>query len=223
VQNPAAWLTAVTSRICLDHLRSAAHRHEVLDGDLRPERAALEADPADRVTLDESVRAALFVVLDVLAPEERVALILHDVFAMKFSEIAELTGRSPAAARQHASRARRRIAVESRPGDAGAPDAAVVERFMAACTAGRLEDLVAVLQDDAWGIATFVDSPSTVENHGAYDVAGNLLLFLTDVRLVRIDHRIFAFDGLRCVATLLLDVHDGRVRSIEARIGPFGD
>ena len=119
-RNPAAWLTTVASRICLDMLGSARVRRERYVGEWLPEplpepaewvgerRDASTVDPADRVTLDESVNMALLVVLDAMTPAERVAFILHDVFRYPFAEVAEIVGRTPAACRQLASSARRR-------------------------------------------------------------------------------------------------------------------
>src|SRR5215472_18716206 len=115
------WLTTVASRICLDLLGSARARRERYVGQWLPEPLPdhtewssaqpgdVTADPADRVTLDESVSMAFLVVLESMTPAERVAFVLHDVFSYSFAEVAEITGRSPAASRQLASSARRRI------------------------------------------------------------------------------------------------------------------
>ena len=118
---PGAWLTTVASRICLDMLVSARARRERYVGEWIPEPlpertewitgrpSGTTTDPADRVTLDESVSMAFLVVLESMTPAERVALILHDVFGYPFAEVAQITGRTPAACRQLASSARRRI------------------------------------------------------------------------------------------------------------------
>src|ERR1700733_12177568 len=112
IENPAAWLTTVASRICLNLLGSARVRRERYVGEWIPEPLpertewitgrpdAIPADPADRVTLDESVGMAFLVVLESLTPAERVAFILHDVFRYSFAEVAEIVGRTPAASRQ---------------------------------------------------------------------------------------------------------------------------
>jgi len=130
VENPGAWLTTVASRICLDLLGSARARRESYVGEWIPEPLPEHSewitgwsgttvdDPADRVTLDESVNMAFLVVLESMTPAERVAFILHDVFRYSFPEVAEIVGRTPAACRQLASSARRRIR-EAR-GSAGA-------------------------------------------------------------------------------------------------------
>ena len=121
IASPGAWLTTVASRICLDLLGSARARRERYVGEWIPEPlpdpaewtsgrpGGTPADPADRVTLDESVSMAFLVVLESMTPAERVALILHDVFGYPFAEVAEITGRTPAACRQLASSARRRV------------------------------------------------------------------------------------------------------------------
>ncbi|MGH3201803.1 MAG: sigma-70 family RNA polymerase sigma factor [Streptosporangiaceae bacterium] len=121
IESPGAWLTTVASRICLNLLGSARARRETYVGEwipeplpepaewisLRPGGTAI--DPADRVTMDESVSMAFLVLLESMTPAERVAFILHDVFRCPFAEVAEITGRTPAACRQLASSARRRI------------------------------------------------------------------------------------------------------------------
>ncbi|RIQ37417.1 sigma-70 family RNA polymerase sigma factor, partial [Jiangella rhizosphaerae] len=123
IDSPAAWLTTVASRICLDLLRSARARRERYVGEWIPEPlpdrsewisapAGGEgdpADPADRVTLDESISMAFLVVLESMTPAERVAFVLHDVFGYPFAEVARIVGRTPAACRQLASSARRRL------------------------------------------------------------------------------------------------------------------
>src|ERR1700754_507677 len=119
VRSPTAWKVRVASRICLDHLGSARVRRESYTGvwlpeplppASRPEAAVSAADPADRVTLDESVSMALLVLLETMTPAERVAFVLHDVFAMPYADIAETVGRTPEACRQLAASARKRIA-----------------------------------------------------------------------------------------------------------------
>ena len=117
IENPGAWLTRVASRVCLDMLGSARARRERYVGEWLPEpvpgaspiAASVAVDPLDRVTLDDSVSTALLVVLESLTPAERVAFVLHDVFGVPFAEIAHAVGRTPDAARQLASQARRRV------------------------------------------------------------------------------------------------------------------
>lgn len=156
VRNPAAWLTRVASRVCLDMLGSARARREAYVGEWLPEpvpgesaiAASAPVDPLDRVTLDDSISTALLVVLESLTPAERVAFVLHDVFAVPFAEIAEAVGRTPDAARQLASQARRRVQ-ERRPGAASREQHDAVARAFAAATAtGDLVALVALLDPD---------------------------------------------------------------------------
>src|SRR6187397_2105766 len=112
VENLGGWLTTVVARVCLDMLRSRkARREESLDapGLARPETRADGGDPEQEALLADSVGLALLVVLETLAPAERLAFVLHDMFAVPFEEIAPIVGRSPAATRQLASRARRRV------------------------------------------------------------------------------------------------------------------
>jgi RNA polymerase sigma-70 factor (ECF subfamily) len=127
IASPGAWLTTVASRICLDMLGSARARRERYVGERIPEPlpepaewpaaqpSSSTADPADRVTLDESVSMAFLVVLESMTPAERVAFVLHDVFGYSFAEVAEITGRTPAASRQLASSARHRIRASQDP------------------------------------------------------------------------------------------------------------
>ncbi len=156
---PLAWMTRVASRICLDQLASARVRRERYTGEWLPEPVRHSAtwtstggagadDPADRITLDESVGMGMLVVLDSVTPAERVAFVLHDVFGMPFAEIAETVGRTPAACRQLASSARRRLA-ERRPGPSTAREhRQVVSAFREACETGDLDTLVALLDPD---------------------------------------------------------------------------
>src|ERR1700733_14803628 len=121
IESPGAWLTTVASRVCLDVLGSARARRERYVGEWVPEPlpepgewpGAAPVDPADRVTLDESVSMAFLVVLESMTPAERVAFVLHDVFRYSFAEVADIVGRTPAACRQLASSARRRLSTSS--------------------------------------------------------------------------------------------------------------
>jgi RNA polymerase sigma factor (sigma-70 family) len=152
VDNLAAWLTTVVARVCLNRLRTRAQRREepleVHVPDPIVSRAA-GTDPEHEALLADSVGLALLVVLETLTPAERLAYVLHDMFAVPFEDIATMIDRSPAAARQLASRARRRLR-----GQAPAPDKdlarqrAVVDAFFAASRAGDFEALVAVLDPD---------------------------------------------------------------------------
>jgi RNA polymerase sigma factor (sigma-70 family) len=165
IESPGAWLTTVASRICLDLLRSARARRESYVGEWipepLPERAewtsgqagGAASDPADRVTLDESVNMAFLVVLDSMTPAERVAFILHDVFRYPFAEVAEIVGRSPAACRQLASSARRRISTTQATATPAARQATIVRDFKRAWEAKDIGALIGLLDPGATAIA----------------------------------------------------------------------
>ncbi|WP_350276303.1 RNA polymerase sigma factor SigJ [Kribbella sp. HUAS MG21] len=160
IDNPAAWLTKVASRICLDLLRSARARRERYVGEWIPEPLPENtddgpgaADPADRVTLDESVNMAFLVVLDAMTPAERVAFILHDVFRYPFPEVAEIVGRTPAACRQLASSARRRIQNAQAPTPPSARRAELVRQFKAAWEATDIPAIVSLLDPEVTATA----------------------------------------------------------------------
>ena len=153
VDNLGGWLTTVVSRVCLDMLRSRKSRREEPIGAQVTEPSVVRgvgADPEGEAVLADSVGVALLVVLNTLTPAERLAFVLHDLFALPFDEIGSIVGRSPAAAKQLASRARRRVRGSPAPADAGrARQREVVEAFLRAARAGDLEGLLAVLDPDA--------------------------------------------------------------------------
>jgi RNA polymerase sigma-70 factor (ECF subfamily) len=165
IESPGAWLTKVASRICLDLLGSARARRERYVGEWLPEPlpgptewisgrpGSITADPADRVTLDESVGMAFLVVLESMTPAERVAFILHDVFGYAFTEVADIVGRTPAACRQLASSARRRIRASQVPATPTAQQAGIVRDFKAAWDARDIHALIDLLDPDATAIA----------------------------------------------------------------------
>jgi RNA polymerase sigma-70 factor (ECF subfamily) len=148
IANLDGWLTTVVARLALDRLHSARARRESYVGEWLPEPLVAD-DPADRVTLDESVSYALLVVLEQLSPAERTAFVLHDVFEMPFGEVADVVGRTPEAVRQLASRARRHVK-GGRPRFTASPaehDRAV-RAYAEAIADGDLQALVAVLDPD---------------------------------------------------------------------------
>src|SRR5262245_29590498 len=165
IESPGGWLTTVASRICLDLLRSARARRESYVGEWIPEplpdrtewinglSGTTPIDPADRVTLDESINMAFLVVLDSMTPAERVAFILHDVFRYPFAEVAEIVGRTPAACRQLASSARRRIQAAQAPATPTAQRADIVRAFKEAWEAKDIKALVGILDPDATAVA----------------------------------------------------------------------
>ena len=178
VDNLGGWLTTVVARVCLDVLRSRkSRREEPLHAQVAEPMVTREdgIDPEQQVLLAESVGLALLVVLQTLAPAERVAFVLHDMFAVPFDEIAPIVGRSPAAARQLASRARRRV-----QGAAAVPDAdlrrqrEIVDAFLAASRGGRFDALLALLDPDVVLRAdrAAVQAGASGEVRGAAAVAG---------------------------------------------------
>jgi RNA polymerase sigma factor (sigma-70 family) len=164
IESPGAWLTTVASRICLNLLGSARARRETYVGEWIPEPLPEPAewisgrpggttiDPADRVTLDESVNMAFLVVLESMTPAERVAFILHDVFRYSFAEVAGIVGRTPAACRQLASSARR-IRPSQAPATPTARQAGIVRAFKAAWEAKDIDALIGLLDPDATAVA----------------------------------------------------------------------
>ncbi|MCA1655431.1 MAG: sigma-70 family RNA polymerase sigma factor [Pseudonocardiaceae bacterium] len=173
VENLPAWLTTVVARVCLNMLRTRdSRREEPLDAGV-PD-PVVSHDPEEEALLADSVGLALLVVLDTLPPAERLAFVLHDMFAVPFDEIGPMVDRSPAAARQLASRARRRVS-----GGAPAPEAnltrqrRVVEAFLAAARGSDFDALVALLDPDVVLRADRAASPSDapVVRRGARDVA----------------------------------------------------
>jgi RNA polymerase sigma-70 factor (ECF subfamily) len=158
IESPGAWLTTVTGRICLDVLRSARARRESYVGEWIPEplpepTGVAAADPADRITLDESVSMAFLVVLESMTPAERVAFILHDVFRYPFAEVAEIVGRTPAACRQLATSARRRIRASQPPATPTAEMAGIVREFKQAWEAKDVHALIGLLDPGATAVA----------------------------------------------------------------------
>ena len=165
IESPGAWLTTVASRICLTLLGSARARRETYVGEWIPEplpertqwltgpSGGTTIDPADRVTLDESVNMAFLVVLESMTPAERVAFILHDVFRYSFAEVGEIVGRTPAACRQLASSARRRIRAARAPATPTAQQTGIVRAFKAAWEAQDIDALIGLLDPGATAVA----------------------------------------------------------------------
>ena len=161
IDSPGAWLTKVASRICLDVLGSARARRERYVGEWIPEplpdgpqwisarSGAANVDPADRITLDESINMAFLVVLESMTPAERVAFILHDVFRYSFNEVGEIVGRTPGACRQLASSARHRIDASHAVAEPTAEHADIVRNFKRAWEATDIAALIELLDPDA--------------------------------------------------------------------------
>jgi len=234
IEDERGWLIVVTSRLCLDQIRSARSRRErphdageiefVPDRDVAAADRKVAADPADRVTLDDDVRLALLVVLQRLSPAERVVFVLHDIFGVPFESVAQTVGRPTATCRQLAHRARQKIS-DSQGGarfDVGAAEhREVTEKFIAACAGGDLDGLLEVLAPDAWG--DFDAGPGDPRTfgviRGAARVARNLLHYWGP-RATLVSHPVagqpalLGFAGRELAGILVLTVRGDKVQSV---------
>jgi len=222
IDNLGGWLTTVVARVCLDMLRSRQSRREEPITPDAPEPAATGtrgSSPEQEALLADSVGLALLVVLDRLTPAERLAFVLHDMFAVPFEEIGPIVGRSAEAARQLASRARRRV----RGGGAPDPDLArqreVVEAFMAALRAGDFEGLLAVLDPDLVVRADMAaGAPTEVRGAAVWAkgaVAYGHLARLTQPALVNGAIGVVVAPRGRLVRALRFTIANGRITEIE--------
>jgi RNA polymerase sigma-70 factor, ECF subfamily len=230
-----AWLVVVVSRLCYDQLRSARWQRQTPSAAPPENRPAAQpgppTDPADRVTLDDEVRMALHVLLARLTPAERTAYVLHDVFRYSFDDIADIVGRTPAASRQLAARARQRIQAD---GDAArftiesSEQRRVSDAFIAACSTGDLDGLLAVLDPDVAGQAdiggTIGLRPPIV---GSIAVARGALQYLgprSSTTLLSLptgeEPTIIALRGSRVVTAVTLTVRADRITHIHAVVDP---
>jgi RNA polymerase sigma factor (sigma-70 family) len=191
IENPEGWLTAILARICLNILRSRRSRREesLEERDPRPTTMArAHGTPQDEVLLAESVGLAVLVVLERLTPAERVAFVLHDVFGVSFDEIASIVKRSPAATRQLASRARRRVRGKRVADDADlSQQRRTIEAFLSALRAGDIDGLLAVLDPEVVRRADYVAAPpgAVRELRGAMAVAREALAYSHAARVAR--------------------------------------
>ena len=227
VENLGGWLTTVVARVSLDMLRSRQSRREESLGSPTPSNTravmapAASSDPEHEAILAESVGLALLVVLERLNPAERLAFVLHDMFAVPFDEIATIVGRTPTAARQLASRARRRV---QGAGATPVPNAIVgeqrrvVDAFIAALRGGDFEALLAVLDPD---LVVHVDTPAGPrEVRGATAWARQAIAFSQHAQFIRAAlvngsvGAVWAPRG-RLVRALLFTIADGRVSGVE--------
>ena len=210
VENLGGWLTTVVARVCLDMLRARAAKREV-PPDAAPEPVTATS-PEDEVLLADSVGLALLVVLDTLAPAERLAFVLHDMFAVSFEEIAPIVGRTPVAARQLASRARRRVQSDpALPDASAATQREVVAAFLVAAREGDFTALLRLLDPDVVlrADAVAVDMAAARANAGAPDLS-------EEMRGVDAVARVFA-GGARAARLALVDGLAGAVVSVGGR------
>ncbi len=233
IASPGAWLTKVAGRICLNVLGSARVRRETYVGEWIPEPLPDPAewatgrplDPADRVTLDESIDMAFLVVLESMTPAERVAFILHDVFRYSFAEVADVVGRTPAACRQLASSARRRIP-DSPP---KARQAALVGDFKQAWQAKDIKALIGLLDPDATSTADgggVVGALLQPVRGGELIAAACVDLAVRSEGLTLVECTVNGRPGLvsrqgdRTVAVLAFGIADDRITHIWAVLNP---
>ena len=223
VENLGGWLTTVVSRICLNALRSRSRRREDSTGVHMPDPLVEPIDavgPEHDALMAESVGMALLVVLETLTPAERVAFVLHDVFAMPFDEIATMVDRSPAATRQLASRARRRVQGASATSDmALAAQNEVVQAFFAAARAGDLEALLSVLDPDVV-VRTDLGKGRSRIARGPEEVAASAMTYANpratlDPVLVNGGAGVVVRLGDRPVAVMAFTVRGGRITQID--------
>ena len=232
VENPAAWLTTVTSRLALDRLRSAQHRREAYVGPWLPEAATVELGPADRAELAESLTVGFLAVLERLGPVERVVFLLADVFGTPFDEVAATVGRSPEACRQLASRARRRVRT-GRPRFASTGEDAwrVTAAFLRAVTDGDLAavtDLLApdVVQVSDGGAAHRAARRPVVGPHRVARLALNLtrrgLVVGVEMELREVNGQpaVVARLGDVVFLTTVVSVVDGRIERLWSLVNP---
>jgi RNA polymerase sigma-70 factor (ECF subfamily) len=228
VANLEGWLTTIVARVCLDMLRSRKSRRETPVEPMQAEAAAVAAGPEQEAVLADSVGLALLVVLDTLAPAERIAFVLHDMFGLPFGEIGAVTGRSPAAARQLASRARRRVrGTPSVPGPHLARQRQVAAAFLAASRGGDMAALLAVLDPEVelHADATAAVSGRPVTLHGATAVARGAVVssgLSRDSALALVNGSpgiVWAPHG-RLARVLAFTITDGKISRIEVIADP---
>lgn len=228
IDDVRGWLVVVTRRLCLDQLGSAAARRTTTTS-APPETVQQGIDPADRLTLDDEVRQALAVVIDRLRPAERTSFILHDVFGFPFDAVAELVGRTPAACRQLARRAR--LSIRSGSFGSGPPPPRsrsrraddMAERFIGVCEGGDIHGLVSMLDPDVAGLASVIGLPPLPPVRGADAVAERVMHFFGPASGVSLERfvleeraAVVARSGGQVVAVVRLDERGGRIFHLHA-------
>ncbi|MFF4471794.1 sigma-70 family RNA polymerase sigma factor [Streptomyces sp. NPDC001599] len=231
VDNPSGWLTTVVARVCLNLLRARdTRREEPLDDGARrqPAGTGTAADPAEEVQLADEVGIALLIVLDTLGPAERLAFVLHDMFDVPFDDIAAMLDKTPAATRQLASRARRRVRGVPAP-DADLPRRRrAVDAYLAATRGGDFDALVALLHPDVVlrADAAVVPTPAPVTVSGVERVAGGAMASMGRARaaaVVLVDGRVgmaMAENGRLRVVLRFDFAADGRITGIDVIAEP---
>ena len=235
IEDVRGWLVVVATRLCLDQLRSARVKRESYVGPWLPEPviepADAQLDPADRVTLDDSVRMAMLVVLERLTPAERAAFVLHDVFRFSFEDVARIVGRTTEASRQLASRARKRIEEETGPARFEVDREEVgriADRFIEASTNGDFRALMDVLDPDVAGwtdTGGVVGAPRAAVS-GREAVASRFLRFLEAFRArlspmqVNGEPGVLVFQEDRLLAVIAFETRAGRITRIHSIANP---
>jgi RNA polymerase sigma factor (sigma-70 family) len=216
IGNLEAWLTTVVGRVCLDMLRSRTSRREASLDAVSP--TAPEPGPEQRAELADSVGLALIVVLETLSPTERLAFVLHDLFGVSFDEIAPIVGRSPDAARQLASRARRRVRGSSQPAVGASRE--LVEAFLRAARGGEVETLLTLLDPD---VRLRSETPGAAGVEGAPEVARFFAGRAQGARPALIDGAlgvaVLNAEGQPWILMLITLGADGRIAEMEAILG----
>jgi RNA polymerase sigma-70 factor, ECF subfamily len=223
IEDVRGWLVVVTRRLCLDRLDLAENRRTTATAE-PPEAARGAADPADRTMLHDEVRQALFVVVDRLSPAERTSFILHDVFGFPFDAVAGLVGRTPAACRQLARRARLSVGTGLPKTEfAGARSgnntpAALAERFIAVCEGGDVNGLIGMLDPEVASFPVVIGLPPMPAVRGAEAVAARVMhrfgpLAGVSMQPFDLEGRaaVVVRRGHEVVAVVRLDDRDGRI------------
>ncbi|MFH8385418.1 RNA polymerase sigma factor SigJ [Kitasatospora sp. NPDC018058] len=234
VRNLGAWLTTVVGRVCLDQLRSRASRREdplpEQEGQVRlpdPVVSGLVAlDPVHEILVADSVGIALMVILETLAPAERVAFVLHDMFDVPFDAIAEVLGRTSASTRQLASRARRRVQGATPAADSdNARKREVVEAFLTASRGGDFDALLTLLDPEVVARSDGGTLVPSVLRRGAADVASQAVTFArfaAEGRLVLVNGSpgVVSFAEGRPLSVMSFTIHNGRITAMDILTDP---